>query len=399
MNSNINLKNVFFFGILLFVFMALFSRGLGEMFIGKTAAYAFQIIVSYSFFVFMMLKGHSIQRMRVKTLTLAITFLTVNIASYYLTIIEHGFIYGFVYFILMFTWFFYFITVDSNDYKLPVGPLFYSLLITGFLLFFAATYQQYINRDAFPGFSWYDGKIRPSSLTGSYLHYPIVIALLAIMLFEFSKFISRKYVVLCLVLAIAPLAAFSRSGFIIVLMGLIYIFYRYSSKVSYSKRIGLIVLCIFSLIVAIVLMPDDVWARVTSTFDTSSAGNDSRMIIWGKALSELNVENIIVGSNYGMYTNATSNITGETATVVESSFLQQLLSIGLFGTVLFYGLLFFVFKRINPDHIFLRAAIFSFAIQTLVYQSIEVFPAFTLVFIAPLISRALEIADDENKLS
>jgi len=254
------------------------------------------------------------------------------------------------------------------------------------LLLFFATLEQ-LKLISFPGQSWVFGiLVRPASLTGSYLHYPLVMVLLSVALFSLSK---KLNIVLILGFS-SVFFAFSRSGMMLVFLVFIMIYASFfikklRNKIFYFKRKSILFLTALVLIssLSVFVFYDDyfslVFERVISSFDTSGSGNSARLQRWTFAVNEIFSTNVFFGENFGKITNMTGNLTGSSSDIVESGFFQCVLNFGLIGTIFFY-LMFFSFRKKNHNLIY-KSFVISFVIQTFVYQSIEVLPFITGIFV------------------
>lgn len=378
------------FGKLFFVVCVFFvvSRGVLEVLIGKGPAYVIQLLFSVVLFSFFLIKGKALFFIKERKLFVIFLFIFINFFSYFYTLSITGYAFGIIYFAVMMTWVFYYLCVVDNSYSLSGGLFRFTFFFCGLSLFIVAVLQQYFDYHLLPGISWFGILIRPSSLTGSYLHYPIVIAMLGLALLQNAQGLLQKSV--SIVFILAPALAYSRSGMLIVVIAFFYYFYRLLLNAGFLKIISFTIFSALFL-VAIVFFFPDVADRMVSMTDTSDSGNSSRIIIWLSVLSDLRVMDIFAGKGYGIYTNATTNFSGgDVILVTESSLLQQILNVGMIGTCVFYFIMISVFFSVHKEHVFLRAIVIAFILQGFVYQSIEVFPAFTLLFLLPIFSNSLK---------
>jgi hypothetical protein len=91
-----------------------------------------------------------------------------------------------------------------------------------------------------------------------------------------------------------------------------------------------------------------------------------------------------------MVTNVVSRLAGGSSYVVESGPLQQILNYGILGCLLFYAMLMQVVKTVPTRYIWLKAAAASLVLNSLVYQSIEVFPVIVLLGLLPWLADMLD---------
>jgi len=126
-----------------------------------------------------------------------------------------------------------------------------------------------------------------------------------------------------------------------------------------------------------------------SALSSSGSGNTVRIDRWSSGVHTWLDGPVIFGNAAGVFTNITKNLDNVNTSVVESGLIQQLVSFGLIGTVAFYALMFNLGKRIDKRHVVLKAGCYAAMLQTVVYQSIEVFPFMVFLCILPLVSSGL----------
>lgn len=260
----------------------------------------------------------------------------------------------------------------------------------------AATAQQAgLLLDVLPGsdMASLGGLVRPSGLSGSFLHYPLFISLA---FFVFAQLWSshRRVVhgLLAVVFAVAVVASFSRSGAMILILGTAA--FAITSRGT-SQRIRFLFAGIAAALALPLLMRDTVYAeRIVSSVSLDGGGNAERVESWSRALQLWADSPMVIGGHTGMYTNITQNFGAVSSGVVESGALQQLVSIGLVGTVLGYALMFATFAAVDHRHAWLRAGALGAILETFVYQSVEVIPFMVPFLLLPLIS--MHIAGDDQ---
>ena len=116
------------------------------------------------------------------------------------------------------------------------------------LVFFAAL-QQFGGYTSLPSTdsASVPGEIRPSSVTGSYLHYPLIMPILAAFLLQLYMYErKRSLLVISIVDLLFTVLSLSRSGDFILIAGFLLVF---GASTSLKQRLALI----YSALVAIVL--------------------------------------------------------------------------------------------------------------------------------------------------
>ncbi len=293
---------------------------------------------------------------------------------------------------------------EEKELKIAIAPI---LLFAGWLLLMTACLEQVhlIKFDA-------TGEIylvRPASLTGSFLHYPIIMILLGMISLQWYALSKKKlYLWSGLIFCLAPLAAASRSGALILLASIL--FYPLVAPFRKSKKIIILI----TLIIACGFLSFLYFSKesrnsplhnmvhhMVMAASKKSIGNNIRINIWNRVISEWVGTNLLIGEEAGKYTNASNNMLAKKkldtnkSRVTESSVLQLLMNFGLIGMVLFYAILLQIPRFIHPGHCLLKAAFYASLIQTLFYQSIEVVPFMTLLFLFPVISQVFNYSQLE----
>ncbi|MBV4422913.1 O-antigen ligase family protein [Clostridium tyrobutyricum] len=276
------------------------------------------------------------------------------------------------------------------------------VLITSIMLEFVAFAQEFLGKFAFlPGSTL--GLARPQSLTGSYLHYPIILVLLGFILIQ--CYASEKriiYGIFGIISFVMCILSFSRSAAFILLGGLCVLILTGIYKVIKTKRIKLKNFYMSLMFIAIVLAffycnQNSIYvARIFSALNANSEGNTQRIVIWQNAITLFKNTNIFIGSYTGMFTNSTANFGGQ-STVAESGLLQQLLNFGLLGALLYYLLFIRIKRNINKNHVWLKVALIASILESFIYQSIEVLPFMAILCILPLTSDYLNDARNRKR--
>ncbi len=279
-----------------------------------------------------------------------------------------------------------------------VSPVAFHRIIGfwGWSLFLVATLEQ-LKVLGMPGYSFLGPLIRPASLTGSFLHYPILMALFAYITLQWYQLSKDKFYLLSgIVFALAPIVVISRSGAFIVLFTVCIGWLV--SLVKGEKRAIWLSLLLCAGVVALLLSQagksdsfiERLLTRIAMAGNLESAGNSGRVHSWIEAIRMWCSTNLIFGEFTGAITNSTKNLFPGKSDVAESGVLQQLVNFGLLGLVLFYALLLHVYTHIGSHHRLLRHVYLAALTQTLFYQSIEVVPFITLLLFLPWVSNSYD---------
>jgi hypothetical protein len=373
------------------------SRGLLETTVGKNLGYVLQAAALALFVIVLGISGLVSTRTSTRNGVLLYGYALAGILSAAYVSIFKGFTAAWVYVAVMLVlavpmWFFsshYFEAARSIRVPFWIG-------VAGLASVAAATAQQAgLLLDILPGsdMASLGGLVRPSGLSGSFLHYPLFISLA---FFVFAQLWSSRrrvvYGLLAAVFAVAVVVSFSRSGAMILVLGTAAL--AITSRGT-SQRIRFLFAGIAAALALPLLMRDTIYAeRIISSVSLDSGGNADRVESWERALELWADSPMIVGGHTGMYTNITRNFGEVSSGVVESGALQQLVSIGLVGTVLGYALMFATFAAVDDRHAWLRAGALGAILETFVYQSVEVIPFMVMFLLLPLIS--MHIAGDDR---
>jgi hypothetical protein len=383
----------FAFGICVF---ATCSRGVLEITIGKSVGYAVQAMALAFVVVALWISRPTPTRNSTRNGVLLYCFALMAILSGSHVSMFKEFTAAWIYVAVMLLfavpmWFF------SSNYLAAVRKINvpFWLGAAGVASVVAATAQQaQLLLDVLPGsdLASLGGLVRPSSLSGSFLHYPLFISLI---FFVFAQLWSSRrraiYGLLAAVFAVAVVVSFSRSGAMILILGIAA--FAVTSR-SASQRARFLFAGISLALVISLLMRDTVYAtRITSSVDLDASGNAGRVTGWLNALELWADSPMIIGGYTGMYTNITQNFGEASSGVVESGILQQLISVGLIGSILYYALMTTTIMAVDKRHAWLRAGMLGALLETFVYQSIEVVPFMVIFLLMPVVS--MHIAGDE----
>ncbi|SOE00369.1 O-antigen ligase family protein [Blastococcus haudaquaticus] len=252
-----------------------------------------------------------------------------------------------------------------------------------------ALFQQYTSLFGYlPGNDTFSvaGYIRPASITGSYLHYPLALAVLLFPLFQYS---ARRSTISFLVGAIGTVAlvlSLSRSGLLILIGGCL---------VWLLVRRAWVPFATLSLFFAVLALLPVTWSqnayleRVLDAGSLSASGNTGRVALWQQGWEMWLDSPLLVGGYVGVVTNAASNLGGGSGIIVESGLLQQMLNFGLLGAGLFYLVLLSGTRRIDRSHAWLISGLIAAAVESVFYQSIEVLPYMALLSVYPAVSDSI----------
>ena len=327
------------------------------------------------------------------TLLLSLSFFALALVSALLTSILHDFHFWVIY--LVFNAYLLFVALGSTrlaDSLIEPGAFPKIFLFWGWILFFVATLEQ-LHLVTMPGYSFASiFLIRSASLTGAFLHYPILMALIAYLTLQWYIVSGhRLYLISGLAFCLAPITVVSRSGIFILFFGMF--IYWVISLLQGKKAALWLTGLLFAGIAFLALSPSSensvvgsIADRIISAPTMKAAGNVGRIKSWMGALETWSDSNLFVGEYTGTITNSTRNVFENKSTIAESGVLQQLVNFGFLGLLAFYALLLYVGSQIRREHQLLRIVYLAAMTQTLFYQSIEVMPFITLLLLMPWIS-------------
>lgn len=400
------------------LFVSAFARGVVEALSDKTAAYAVQVVGVFVSLVAIVL----LSRFRVSTRKLSIvengddSLFQLGLLMILASALSAVFTAGsgkepvIAYFVVLaypvgIRYLMRQISIPSISEATLVWPLLGALWAAGLV----ALAQQMGVEAELPGVSDYlDFSVRPPSVTGSYLHYPLVISLgslIAVFWFACGPSVVRALVSLPLLVFWA--ASLGRSGYFIVVATCVIEVLRVLSvylaegrahprelRLSIWPVASIAAVCVALILVDQMLFEGLFLERLISAADPESAGNDTRVSLWLESLDTYFDGPLLIGNLFGLVTNLSRNIVGVDTPVVESSFLQQLLNVGLIGTIAYYGIFWRTFREIADRHPrWFGSAFIAAMLQTLVYQSIEVIPFITLVMLFPLFGAVVGVGE------
>ena len=234
------------------------------------------------------------------------------------------------------------------------------------------------------------------SLTGSYLHFPLLCSILGICLLESAKALRWRSLYFVAVLCFAGVGiSGGRSGALVLIgAGALYIlleFFRKSDAVKFKFILGaLIISAALAISVALAYQYSITVQRIFDGVSLGESGNVQRLLIWTEIYRYWLDTNLWFGEYTGLVGNATGNVSGSGQSLVaESGALQQLINFGALGLVSFYAAMLLGYAAIEKECTYLRALFVTAMVQTLFYQSTEVLPYMAMLAFLPFFSRSL----------
>ena len=401
-------KKTIFSALFFCAFISLYIRGLYEITIGKVLAYGAQV----GLWSLVLLASVTLFRYRVTNalsagIVLAFMFGLSAMVSSTLTMHVAGFPGGVVatvvnvYLLLLFV-----AGYGFQTEAFTAKPIVIAMAVAGISVPIVGLLQlTQIPILELPGRSL----LRPPSLTGSYLHFPLLCGLLAVCLLEGARALHWRFLYaisfLCLV---GVLISGGRSGTIVLLgTGGLFILLELNKRSSATKlkfaSIALLAVLAFAALFAVAYQFVPALERISRLWDLQEAGNSIRITIWTNIINYWLHTNLWFGEFTGLVGNTTNNVNGNGATetngggfVAESGVLEQLINFGLIGLVSFYATMLLTFRAIVKECSFLRALFVSAMVQTLFYQSTEVLPYMAMLAFLPQYSRSLLLAGGER---
>lgn len=367
---NINKKNSIVLSLLLLI---CFSRGLLQILFPKSISFGIQFSAIVLFVLYSLnLKIIIAYLLKPKYIVIIIiTFFSIMLTQFEKS--NFGFLWVGIVLVTLLLLIYTQETVIKNN--LDYVYLKNSVIIIFITLIFFGTLQsnglllEYLPADSFLN--------RPSSITSSYLHYPILISTLSIIflhIFTRSKSSDYIYLILYLVGFAVVFIANSRYGMLQVVIGLFLISSR--KKLFITLFAALIILYVFYKI------DNSITERLFSAFSIDSIGNNDRVNSWKNAVDQLSIFNIFLGDSFGLFSNSMNIFSNSISAkrVTESSILLLALNFGIIGGVYFLYLISTVYEKQTILFIILF-------FPTLFYQSIEVIPFILIICLAPVLIR------------
>jgi O-Antigen ligase len=389
--SKIPLRSLYTYLFFLLMFFLIGSRDFIGLFLSKQLSYFVQVgVVILTLTAFkILLRMRPEKSTLTYTFLLSLLFLVIILISTVLTIIYNDY-FPYVYILVNIFIIFLFIYFASFKILSQTSIVYcYILIFIGFISFGVAFAQQLGMPLFLEGtlINYQNGQLRPSSLTGSSLHYPLFITLLGAIVLQFGISAKKKIITaLGIIFILAPFFAFSRSGILIVVASVFLIFF--SGSIKLFSRFKFLFACVI-LFLILVSSTSSIGNRVISILNFKEDGNSDRINSWQRGITLFLDSPILIGDKVGAVTNTTKNIAKIESTVVESSVLQQLVNFGIAGTVLFYAMILFLFSKIDKKFFILRSFYLGSIFQTVFFQSIEVLPFIVLLLSFPFFSNII----------
>ncbi len=368
-----------------FFFIVALSRGGLEILTSKNISYLIQGVTSIAFFSYLVFYYSKIASSLLEKVTKLIFCILFSMVISFPFVHELAIL---SFSVVMFFTCFVFLSSLSSSRIIPIQSIYF----LGFLVCFTVLWawgQQIgivqISEDS----TFIAGFIRPSSITGSYLHYPLILVLTFFIFLQFCTY--KKIFILFAVITLAGLiSSFSRSGILILVVGLF--FYVAKNKkiihntISFGFVLAIIAACVYLFDLEFF---DNLYQRYLTASSLESEGNSERFESWTFAIKDFADGFILFGNKFGLYGNVSGNLLGSHYGVVESGVLELMLSLGLIGTYYYFRLMYYAYTKISKNHLWLKSAYFGSALQVLFYQSIEVLPFIVLMALVPLLSKTL----------
>ena len=373
-----------------FALVGVMSRGAFEIVVGKTAAYGVQTGLLTLFLIAVLLLGRPTSTKRLGWSMLALFILVlVALLSAFVTLEISGSSSAVIYIAVMLFFAVLLVVFGSTEFHFThterMGPPIVIVVVASIAV---ALLQQFAGLTIFPGsdFGTFGTTARPSGLTGSFLHYPIAIAILGFVLLGIAS-VRRRWIYGFVGVAafVAVLISYSRSGMVLVLVG---VAVGVLLAHGVNARFRLLTAAVLGAIGFVIAVPTtDFIDRFLSIIDSDGAGNETRIRAWERVLALWSDSAILFGSHTGEFTNVTQNLSElDSAGVAESSVLQLMINFGLLGTVAFYALLFIAVAATPRVPQWFRAGMIAALVQGLFYQSVEVLPYMAALSLTPFIA-------------
>lgn len=379
------------YSLLFLALLFLFSRGLFEAFLDKSLAYIVSILGFALLYAIFLFRAKAKFRPRLRFILLALLFLVSSFISAFVTVYSgKDYVYLF-YLIYPFSICCFLLFAFSFDFPVDLRKL-HMVLSSLVVILLASAIAQQLQYLELPGATFTFGHyVRPPSLTGSYLHYPLIMFLLGAIIHS----IKNRLDIFSLLAFGGVFFAFSRSGMMLVIFYLIFIFWGWF--LLGRLRVAAFDFYFFTITISVLLsigwpigLFELILQRMLSSLSSTSPGNDVRIEVWRYGWDIFVSGNIFFGENFGSKTNLMRNLTDLHAGVVESSFLQNLVNFGIIGTLIFYTIFLFLYRYSLSLKV--KAFVFAFFCQSFVYQSIEVVPfIFGAFFLVSLVGPKADI--------
>jgi len=377
--------------------LATVARGVIQLFADQTAGYAVQTAAVVLFGIVLVAGGaRRANRWARPAAVLVIGFIVVALVSLIASLWAHNIDYGVVYAGVMVFFAIALAFFASGDFDRVgarwIGPVVVAVTLGQVAV---AVVQQVFRDRTLPGGAHVGELVRPPAMTGSYLHYPIELALLTFLLLGMFASSRRWFYLVTAVIGMgAVLLSQGRSGIVLVAIGLAF---GLAFARGVGRRIRIVVVALLAGISVLLLFPQNsVIDRILSIGVVEGNVNELRVNIWGSVLELWSKTPLLFGVHTGEYTNVTSRLTdAENAGVTESGPLDLLINFGLLGLVGFYGLML-IAALSAPRRSWYQAGLLAGIVQSTFYQSVEVFPFMLIFAMMPMLGRSFD-ADHADK--
>ncbi len=371
---NKKLTNTSIIGAIIFISSI---RGIFELLFEKDIAHVLQALLII--ILISLIKTSKNNYFQKPMLVLGVIFLIICISSITLTYISRGIVGYNIIFIILFTLYFKQKTTQIDINQVDVNFLYFIISCIFYLLIFVSFLQQvdYFYAQYFPGRT--DGYeiVRPQSLTGSYLHYPIILSIMTILFLERFIRYFNYYSFLSLIGFIACLYSQSRYAILSIIT---YITLKLIKIILIDKKIPLVLIIGIGLIICLFLTDTIILNRVLSIFNLQGPGNEQRIISWTYSVYMLDWTSVFYSNDFGIYSNSFRSIYNREIIVPESSLLYLILNFGLIGSMIYFYLISFTIFQTRK-----YIALVSILTPSLFYQSIEVLPFIVLYCLLSII--------------
>ncbi|MBU3629313.1 O-antigen ligase [Polynucleobacter sp. AP-Reno-20A-A9] len=270
--------------------------------------------------------------------------------------------------------------IINRNININLDILYSITIFNAILLIFVALLQQLnLNFIDMPGGTTPFEFIRPQSLTGSFLHYPLIISISSLIFLD--KYLKCKKLIFCVAYFIsfaAVIFSLSRSGMFITILGSLLLYFSNFRILIRNKVLNFLI--IFSCI--IIYNTEPIYDRLINATNIDSTGNDTRVSIWFGVLNKLQFSDLFIGSYFGLVSNSYRGNFDFGYSVPESSVLLLILNIGFIGCILtyiFFGSNYTSLKSKNAISCYI-----ALITSTFFYQSIEVIPFIVFFTLFPI---------------
>ena len=336
-----------------------FSRGLFELFFSKLLAYPLSLI---GFLVILFFVKKDKIRLDIDDIFFLFIFLTIIFFSILFSLNNQYNLFYLIYYFFILYLFIYLRNLKLVNFDKHNVLNFVILLF----IFIATLEQLFIVKMPGSGVFYEYEIVRPSSITGSYLHYPIVLFFLIAFKFNINKF---KIDSILLLSVLSLVASFSRLAFLMLLL-FFTLFYFFN-----HTKVNPLLIIFIPIIILILLSFNFLYDRYLEGYSLNAVGNLPRFELWGNGLSNFLSGPFFVGNHFGFFNNFNRNFFAH-GEIFESSLFFLLADVGFFGTLLFYFMIYRFFSNVQNKNIMFTVILFS----SFFFQYLEIIPAIVSIF-------------------